>query len=215
MLQLAAYRSAAKQTDPSRQVGAPLETQFDRSKYLPMVKFFTPIEGAAGVFPVEAAPAKTAGPGGSASTGAPPSGTTAGGAAAKEGAPNAQPKAGSDAPAAAGQLVAALPVDTGFSGFYAVELTAPDGHTDTRRYAYNVQSEEGNLKMVDGPQLESRLGGVKYHFHRAADAFFGSDDVQRADLSRFILYVLVALLIGEQLLAYSVSYHPKSRGVAR
>ncbi len=120
-----------------------------------------------------------------------------------------------DTPSPAGQLVAALPVDTGLSGFYAVELTAPDGHTDTRRFAYNVQSEEGNLKMVDGPQLESRLGGVKYHFHRAADAFFGSDDVERADLSRFVLYLLLALLIGEQMLAYSASYHPKSREVAR
>ena len=69
--------------------------------------------------------------------------------------------------------------------------------------------------MVDGPQLESRLGGVKYHFHRAADAFFGSDDVKRADLSRFVLYLLLALLIGEQMLAYSASYHPKSREVAR
>ena len=55
-------------------------------------------------------------------------------------------------------------------------------HTETRRFAYNVNPEEGNLKMVDGPQLESRLAGVKYRFHHAADAFFDSDDPDQADL---------------------------------
>ena len=34
MLQLAAYISAARQTDPGRQVGTPLEVEFDRGKYL-------------------------------------------------------------------------------------------------------------------------------------------------------------------------------------
>jgi hypothetical protein len=212
MLQLAAYMSAARQTDPSRQVGAPLETEFDRNKYLPLVKFYTPIEGAAGIFPVEAAPPKVATPSGTATKGAVSKEAAAKDSTAKS-PDSAQPNA--NAPAPVGQLAADLPVDTVLSGFYAVELTAPDGHTDTRRFAYNVQSEEGNLKIVDGPQLESRLGGVKYHFHRAADAFFGSDDVERADLSRFVLYLLLALLIGEQMLAYSASYHPKSREVAR
>ena len=58
MLQLTAYISAARQTDPGRQVGTPLEVDVDRGKYQTEVKFTTPHGGAAGVFPVEAAPPK-------------------------------------------------------------------------------------------------------------------------------------------------------------
>ena len=192
MLQLAAYLSAARQIDPSRQVGAPLEVQFERGKYLPQVKFMTPVEGAAAVFPVEA---------------------TAEGPDLKTAiAPN--PDARSPNPAAQ-PLVAALPVETAWSGVYSAQLTTPEGREETRRFAYNVMPDEGDLKTVDGPQLETRLGGVKYRFHRAADAFFGADDVQRAGLSRLILYVLIGLLIGEQLLAYALSYHPTAKELAR
>ena len=91
----------------------------------------------------------------------------------------------------------------------------PAGSTETHRFAYNVNPEEGNLKMVTGPDLESRLTGVKYRFHHAADAFFDADDPDQANFGRTILFVLIALLIGEQLLAYAISYHPPAREMAR
>ena len=112
------------------------------------------------------------------------------------------------------------------SGLYEVQLTAksaaaaapkpgdkgaakPDvSLVESRHFAYNVAPEEGDLKIVDGPQLETRLGGVNYHFHHASDAFFDSDDSDQASLSRAVLYSLIALLVCEQLLAYSCSYHP-------
>ena len=173
MLQLAAYLSAARQIDPSRQVGTPLEIELDRGRYLPQVKFVTPLGGAAGVFPVEAAPS-------------------------------------------GGHLKAVLPLDTPQAGIYEAQLTTvPEGTVESRRFAYNVVPDEGNLKIVDGPQLAERLTGVKYRFHHAADALFDSDESDRADLGRTMIYVLIAMLLGEQLLAYSASYHAARQAAGR
>jgi hypothetical protein len=96
------------------------------------------------------------------------------------------------------------------SGFYEARLTTPEGQTETLTYAYNVEPTEGNLGIIDQEQMSDRLGDVTYEFHRAGDlAVAGSDDGQ--SLSETILYLLVAILIGEQLLAYSASYHPPRR----
>jgi hypothetical protein len=218
MMQLAAYISAARQTDPGRQVGTPLDVEIDRGKYLSQVKFTTPRGGAAGVFPVEALP-----PGSNAAAA-----DSKAAESKTDAAPNADDKKA--APPATGAVAApspgdpknaiwhaALPVDTAQSGFYEaqLQLTMPQGATESRRFAYNVNPEEGNLKMIDGPQLEPRLTGVKYRFHHAADAFFDSDDPDQANFGRTILYMLIALLIGEQLLAYAISYHPSAREMAR
>ncbi len=171
MLQMAAYLSAARQTDPSRQVGGALEVSFDRAKYFPHVRFSIPVTGTSGVFPVEAAPVGD-------------------------------------------HYTAAIPGGATLGGIYEAQLSLPDNRSETRRFAYNVAPEEGNLKMIDGPGLQIRLAGVPYHFHRSADAFFDAQDFDRANLSRFVLYLLIALLVGEQLLAYSASYHPTARELA-
>jgi hypothetical protein len=195
MMLLTAYISAARQTDPSRQVGTRLEVDVDRSKYEAQVKFTMP-RGAANDFLVDALPPKSA----AAPTGSAPASTASG---------------GSDPKNAIWQ--AALPVDTAQSGLYAAKLTlaASKDSTEIRRFAYNVNPEEGNLKMVTGPDLESRLGDVKYHFHQAADSFFDADDPDQANFGRTILFMLIALLVGEQLLAYAISYHPSAREMAR
>ncbi len=172
MLQMAAYLSAARQTDPSREVGGPLEVEFQRTKYQPQVKFITPQRGPTGTLPVEAAPSGD-------------------------------------------RLKAALPGDARESGLYEVQLRKVDGGDDARWFAYNVAPAEGDLKTVDGQQLEGRLPGVKFRFHHAADALFGADDYDRANLSRLVLYSLIGLLVLEQLLAYSCSYHPSAKELAR
>jgi hypothetical protein len=213
MMQLAAYISAARQTDPGRQVGTPLDVEVDRGKYLSQVKFTTPRGGVAGVFPVEALPPKSVAVPADPKTAAAPNADDKK-AATPTNEPAAAPSPGDPKSA---NWHAALPVDTAQSGFYEaqLQLTAPQGATESRRFAYNVNPEEGNLKMTDGPQLESQLTGVKYRFHHAADAFFDSDDPDQANFGRTILFMLIALLIGEQLLAYAISYHPSAREMAR
>ena len=48
---------------------------------------------------------------------------------------------------------------------------------------------------------------MKYRFYDANDALFDTDDASRSDLSRTLIYVLLGMLLVEQLLAYSASYH--------
>ncbi len=211
MLQLASYLSASRQLDPNRQVGSPLEIELDRAKYRPQVKFITPLGGADGTFPVEAAPVVLLASGAPAASGA-------------EGAAPAKDAPAKDAPAkdapvkaapASGLLKAILPIDTPEPGVYEAQLTpvnaGADAPPESRYFAYNVVPEEGNLKRLDGPQLAERLGGVQYRFSHATDALFDTDDADQANLSRTLIYILIALLLGEQLLAYSASYHTSSR----
>jgi hypothetical protein len=99
------------------------------------------------------------------------------------------------------------------SGFYEARLTTGAGDNESLAYAYNVAASEGNLELIDAEQMSDRLADVVYHFHRAGDVAFSSADAGR-NLSTTILYLLVALLIGEQILAYSASYHPPARELA-
>ncbi len=202
MLQLAPYISAARQTDPSRQVGTPLSIDVDRGKFQSSVKFTTPRVGAAGIFPVEAQPPKK---------GSSPSAPAAA-------ASSANGESTADNPDSKNSIWrAALPVETGLSGFYEAQLNyvLPAGANEVHRFAFNVDPEEGNLKTVSGAELQSRLAGVKYHFHSVADSFFDTDETEQAGMSRAILYFLLALLVGEQMLAYAISYHPPRAEVAR
>ena len=92
---------------------------------------------------------------------------------------------------------------------------APDGRVELRKFARNVNPEEGNLALLDGQQLGVRLKGVDYQFAKAEDFTVGTQDMAGRNMSSFILYTLVALLLGEQVLAYSASYHPARRGATR
>ena len=47
------------------------------------------------------------------------------------------------------------------------------------------------------------------------EAFVDAEDSDQANLSRIVLYALIGLLVCEQLLAYSCSYHPSAKELAR
>jgi hypothetical protein len=112
-----------------------------------------------------------------------------------------------------GSLQATL-ADTDTSGVYRLDLSTSDGQPESRRFAFNVPPEEGDLKMLSSELLAERLRGVRFEFQRADDFQFAAASQAGFDLSEAILIGLVLLLLGEQLLAYSASYHPAaSRGV--
>jgi hypothetical protein len=118
------------------------------------------------------------------------------------------PTATIDAAAGPDKLLHAVLAETDRSGYYDAMLTRTDNSADIRRYAYNVVPGEGDLAVIDQPQLAERLKGLKYQFDRAA-AFQSAQSESSGDsLRETILYALVLLLIGEQLLAYSATYHP-------
>lgn len=97
------------------------------------------------------------------------------------------------------------------SGIYQAELTRKDGNTEVRPFALNVDAEEGNLKALAGPQLATRLEGVKYQYNQAAAFQYTMGELAGYNVSDWLLYLLLVLLIGEQILAWSASYHPPLR----
>ncbi len=101
--------------------------------------------------------------------------------------------------------------ETDRSGVYTARLRSGDQQTQDVKYAYNVAAKEGDLSLIDRQRLADSLSGVTYEFFRASDAGLGVRDLAGSNLSTTILYLLVALLIGEQLLAYSASYHASPR----
>ncbi len=114
----------------------------------------------------------------------------------------------------AGQLLADFS-DTSTAGVYELQLTDTTDQSESRRFALNVDPREGDLALLDGTELASRLPGLKFTFRRADQFALVTADSSRANLSDLILYVLIALLIGEQALAYAASYHPAAKSGGR
>lgn len=112
-----------------------------------------------------------------------------------------------------GILTAAL-AETGVSGFYEARLTRTDGASETRCYAMNVEPSEGDLAALDAQQLAARLEGVNYRFEQAAAFESTASEWTGCNLSETLLFGLVLLLLGEQILAWSASYHTSRHRVS-
>lgn len=105
--------------------------------------------------------------------------------------------------------------ETSSSGVYDVQLSRHDSQGEERQFAYNVDAAEGDLSALDGEQLARRLKDIRYEYRLAADFRLARRDLAGSDLSEWILYALIFVLIGEQILAYVVSYHPPRPEAAR
>jgi hypothetical protein len=99
---------------------------------------------------------------------------------------------------------------TSESGIYEARLKRTDGATEIRRFAANVPPSEGNLTTTTGGGLKIALGDVPAVVHEAAE--FSGPITQQAELNLgsqwWFLALVLGILTGEQLLAYSASYHP-------
>lgn len=105
--------------------------------------------------------------------------------------------------------------DTDFGGIYEAELTRTDGQVEQRRYALNVVADEGNLARVDGEGLAAAIDGVPFEYHLADTLRFSTRELAGFNVSEALLYALVLLLLGEQWLAYTASYHAQRTKGAR
>ncbi|HID78418.1 MAG TPA: hypothetical protein EYP56_20805 [Planctomycetaceae bacterium] len=103
---------------------------------------------------------------------------------------------------------------TDTSGIYRVELSPKGASPSSRSYAVNVDPSEGDLAMADPQTLAARLRGVRYEWIDAAEFRYGRQDYAARHLGHVLLYALVVLLVGEQLLARSASYHPAARAAS-
>lgn len=190
MLELQSYLASPPTLDANRIVGTPIELEIDPGHYQSEVRLLAPTEHA-----VAKAPADTA---------ASPSLASA----------DASTQVASAAPRQGGKgLHAAFP-EAATSGIYELQLTTTDNKIETRRLAFNVEADEGNLAIVGVEELHTKLQGIAYEYRDAADFRIGSQDLAGTNLSQWMLYLLIAILIGEQALAYSASYHP-AREAAR
>jgi hypothetical protein len=111
-------------------------------------------------------------------------------------------------------LRAAFP-ETAASGIYELQLTTTDNKVEVRRLAFNVEADEGNLTTIVAEELRTKLEGIAYEYDQADEFRLGVQDLAGTNLSQWMIYMLVALLIGEQGLAYSASYHPATEGARR
>lgn len=127
---------------------------------------------------------------------------------------DASPSASTDATLnAEGKLRASLN-DTYVSGIYESRLLKTDNSAEIRRYAYNVNSAEGDLTITSQSQLADSLKGLNYEYAQASLFQSSANELAGYDLSEIVLYILVLLLLAEQILAWSASYHPaKSRTI--
>lgn len=182
-LEMQAHLAARPKLDANRAVGAPIELELDPGRYQPQVRLMAPADhGAAGGDSSET----------KRSSESAEAGTLVASAAASEGETN---------------LRASFPATTA-SGIYELQLTTVDNQAEIRHLAFNVNAAEGDLSTVGAAELAERLKGVRYEYARA-DAFQpAARELAGSNLSQWILYLLVILLLGEQALALSASYHP-------
>ncbi len=116
----------------------------------------------------------------------------------------------SESPSAPGMLVATLPAaNTERAGVYEVWLRRKDGKLDARRFAVNVDPPEAETATAESKDVLAQLDMVDAEWYRA-DAF-AATEIRSAGFNRslFLMALLLLLLIAEQWLAYSASYHPK------
>ena len=116
-------------------------------------------------------------------------------------------------PKKAGRLQATVE-EIASSGVYMVrldDLTNGKGAVNID-YAYNVSTGEGKLQRVSQTEMKSNLGESDFRFHLAHDFVANiAKDAPNMGEHWAIFLVLMGMLAGEQLLAYSASYHPPLR----
>ncbi|MEO8268622.1 MAG: BatA domain-containing protein, partial [Aureliella sp.] len=98
-------------------------------------------------------------------------------------------------------------------GIYETWMTNSQGEKLLQNSAHNVAAAEGNLDRVTHAELEQKLAGIPLDI-RTADAISGGGlSSPEASHSTLLMACLAGLLLIEQLLAYSASYHaPRPTG---
>lgn len=109
--------------------------------------------------------------------------------------------------------------ETNKAGLYFLGLENNSGIRAVTAYPFNVDPREGQMNVTNGGVLHEQMPRVEFDFidyldQQSSQAL--SSDMDKNNISIWILYLLIALLLGEQLLAYSASYHTAAReAVAR
>lgn len=106
--------------------------------------------------------------------------------------------------------------DTDRPGVYGVRLIDQNQIPEDRLLAYNVPLRESDLALATSADLRKRLGNnpqVSIQEPGRLDWVQGQE--AGAEIRRVLLWALLAFLVCEQLLAYRLSYHPKTVALAK
>ena len=76
----------------------------------------------------------------------------------------------------------------------------------------NVVAEEGQLERIGRERLDRVLAGVAFKYDRAESLQPDTTTLAGVPLVKPLLALLAAVLIIEQLVAFSASYHAAARG---
>lgn len=104
------------------------------------------------------------------------------------------------------ESVIAATISTDRPGIFETWAQSIDGTVDVLRPTVNVDSREGDLKPASHEDLTSRLAGTAANLVNW-DEFNPEPKIKPASLlNRLLFCLLIALLVGEQLLAFSNNY---------
>ncbi len=102
----------------------------------------------------------------------------------------------------------ALFEETGIAGVYEARLQPLGGSGPAVQIrSYNVEPAEGRLAVTPPENLAASINVEGVQILSVNDLGDGSGAAQQSNISQYLLYGLILLLIGEQILAYSASYH--------
>lgn len=107
-------------------------------------------------------------------------------------------------------LMAALPT-TRAAGSCAARWRRLDGTERERLFAINVNPSEGQLERMGRDRLDRALAGVPFEYDAAESLQPEAGVLAGVSLLKPLLHALLLVLVGEQLLAYSASYHPRKQ----
>ena len=189
-LELEKHIARNDRTLDNRRVGEPIRLKLDPAEFLPRVDIASPNRDPETI---------------QASRSVPPQNTTDGKDQQKSGNP-------AQARASASELVLNYR-ETDRPGVYRVQLYDQDQQPVESSIAYNVPVEESDLGLIASAQIRKLVGeDVELQIQEpgAVDWIEGKDAGQ--EVRQFLIYLLIGFFIIEQLLAYRLSFHPKTVG---
>jgi hypothetical protein len=102
--------------------------------------------------------------------------------------------------------------ETDRSGIYEAWSVTTKNEVRVDRMAVNVDPREGNLETMTPTGLAAALSPVSCELHLAEEYQFETDRRASSNWTNALLALLIAVLLLEQALAYSASYHPARGG---
>lgn len=93
-------------------------------------------------------------------------------------------------------------------GCYEAWQRGNNGDLSVQRYALNVDTRESDLRLLGNEALAKLLANTKVRVYGADELAIGSDQTEGLPWSQYLWWVLLGLLLFEQLMAYFISYHP-------